>query len=40
MRQGGSAPVLTPTPNKIDMVALVTYDAGASWLGMIAGQNF
>ena len=38
--QAGSAPVLTTTANKIDMVTLVTYDSGTSWLGLIAGQNF
>jgi collagen type VII alpha len=38
--QAGSAPVLTTAANKIDMVSLVTYDGGTSWLGVIAGQNF
>ena len=35
-----AAPTLTTTGNKIDVLTLVTYDGGTSWLGFVAGQNF
>jgi hypothetical protein len=34
------SPTLTTTPTKIDVIALVTYDGGLSWLGFVAGQNY
>lgn len=37
---GGSAPTLTTTADKIDVVTLLTYDGGASWLGFLGGQGF
>jgi len=37
---GGSAPVLTSTANKTDVISLVTYDGGTTWLAFVAGQNF
>ena len=33
-------PTLTTTGGKIDVIALVTYDGGLSWLGFVAGQNY
>jgi hypothetical protein len=33
-------PTLTTTPNKTDVITLVTYDGGTSWLGFTAGLNF
>jgi len=36
----GTAPTLTTTANKIDVLSLITYDGGTSWLGFVAGQNF
>ena len=38
--QGGSAPTLTTTANKIDLITLFTYNGGTTWMGMVAGQNF
>jgi hypothetical protein len=37
---GGTAPTITATASKIDVVSMVTYDGGNNWLGFIAGQNF
>lgn len=37
---GGSAPTLTVGAGKIDVVTLMTYDGGASWLGFLGGQGF
>jgi hypothetical protein len=37
---GGTAPVLTTTGGKIDVIALVTYNGGSTWLGFVAGQNY
>lgn len=36
---GGVAPTLSGA-NKTDVISLMTWDAGTSWLGFIAGQNF
>jgi hypothetical protein len=36
----GTAPTLTTTGTKIDVITLMTYDGGTTWLGFIAGQNF
>lgn len=38
--QNGTAPSLTATGGKIDIVCLTTYDGGTTWLGMSAGSNF
>jgi hypothetical protein len=37
---GGTAPTLTSTNNKIDVLSFVSYDQGTSWLGFVGGQNF
>ena len=37
---GGTAPTLTAAANKTDVITLVTYNAGTTWLGFVAGQNF
>jgi hypothetical protein len=37
---GGTAPTLTTTAGKTDIVSLVTHDGGTNWFGFIAGQNF
>lgn len=37
---GGTAPTLTTTSGKVDIVTLVTHDGGTNWYGFIAGQNF
>jgi hypothetical protein len=37
---GGVAPVLTTAAGKIDVVTLITYDGGTSYLGFVGGQNF
>jgi hypothetical protein len=37
---GASAPTLTTTNGKIDVITLVTYDGGTTWLGFLGGQNF
>jgi hypothetical protein len=36
----GTAPTLTTTAGKVDIVILTTYDGGTNWFGMVAGQNF
>lgn len=36
----GSAPQITTTAGKIDVVSFTTYDGGTSWIALIAGQNF
>lgn len=37
---GGSAPVLTVTGSKTDIVYLTTYDAGTTWYGSVVGMNY
>jgi hypothetical protein len=37
---GGSAPVLTNTANKTDILNFLTYDGGTTWLGFVGGLNF
>ena len=37
---GGTAPTLTTTNNKVDIISFVTPNGGASWYGFIGGQNF
>jgi hypothetical protein len=36
---GGTAPTLTSTNNKVDVLVFVTMDAGTTWYGFVAGQN-
>jgi hypothetical protein len=36
----GSAPTLTTTVGKIDVLSFTTYDGGTSWIAMISGQTF
>jgi hypothetical protein len=36
----GSAPQITTTAGKIDVISFTTYDGGTSWIALIAGQNF
>jgi len=37
---GGSAPTLTTTGSKTDIITIVTRDGGTTWFAMTAGQNF
>lgn len=37
---GGTAPTPTSTNGKKDTYVFYTYDAGATWIGAIVGQNF
>jgi hypothetical protein len=37
---GGTAPTLTTTANKTDIITLVTHDGGTNWYGLVAGQNY
>lgn len=37
---GGTAPVLSTTATRVDVVTLVTYNSGSSWFGFISGQNY
>ena len=37
---GGSAPTLTTTLNKTDIITFVTNDGGTTWFAFIGGQNF
>ena len=37
---GGSAPTLTTTGSKTDVISLLTSDGGTTWLGFPAGINF
>ena len=37
---GGVAPTLTSTNGKVDIFTFVTWDAGTTWYGFTAGQNF
>jgi hypothetical protein len=34
------APTVTSTANRVDVVTLMTYDGGSTWLGYIGGQNY
>lgn len=36
----GTAPTMTSTNTKIDIITFVSYDAGTSWLGFVGGQSF
>lgn len=36
----GTAPTLTTTANKTDILNLVTHDGGTTWYGFVAGQNY
>ena len=35
-----TAPTMTGTLNKRDIITLVTFDAGTTWFGIIVGQNY
>jgi hypothetical protein len=39
---GGTAPTLTTTADRADIVCFVTFDGGATptWYGFVAGQDF
>jgi hypothetical protein len=37
---GASAPTLTSTLNKVDLLTFFTNDGGTTWFALIAGQNF
>ena len=37
---GGSAPTLTSTNGKVDLVILTTWDGGTTWYAALAGQNY
>ena len=37
---GNTAPSLTTTAGKQDVLTFITYNAGTSWLGITTGQNF
>ena len=37
---GKVAPTLTSTAGGIDIITMVTYDGGTTWLATVAGQNF
>jgi hypothetical protein len=37
---GGTAPTLTTTAGKTDIVSLMTPDGGTTWYGFVAGLNF
>lgn len=36
----GSAPTMTSTNTKIDVITLITIDGGTTWLGFVGGQAF
>ena len=36
----GTAPTLTNTASRTDVVTLVTYNGGTSWHGFVGGQDF
>jgi len=36
----GTAPTMTGTNNKRDIITLITFDAGTTWFGLVVGQNF
>jgi hypothetical protein len=37
---GGTAPNMTTTANKTDIVSYITYDNGSNWYGFVGGQAF
>ena len=37
---GGILPITTPTANRSDIYTFKTFDGGASWYGVVVGQNF
>jgi hypothetical protein len=37
---GGTAPTLTSTNGKIDVLSLLTTNNGTNWLGFVGGQNY
>jgi hypothetical protein len=36
----GTAPTMTSTNGKVDIVVFLTVDGGTTWYGVVAGQNF
>ncbi len=37
---GGTAPTLTTTNGKRDLIILTTWDGGTTWYAAVAGQNY
>jgi len=37
---GGTAPTLTTTASRYDIIVLTTIDAGTTWFGAVSGQDF
>jgi Concanavalin A-like lectin/glucanases superfamily len=37
---GGTAPTLTTTANKVDILTFITRNAGTDWYGFVGGKNF
>lgn len=37
---GGTAPTITATANKTDILTFLTVDGGTEWYGVMAAQNF
>ena len=37
---GGTAPTMTSTNNKKDIISFLSDDAGTTWYGFVGGQNF
>lgn len=37
---GGTAPTMTSTNNKKDIISFISDDAGTTWYGFVGGQNF
>ena len=37
---GGTAPTLTTTNTKTDIITFVTNNGGTTWYGFVGGQNF
>jgi hypothetical protein len=37
---GGTAPTLTTTNGKVDILTFVTNNGGTTWFGFVGGQNF
>lgn len=37
---GGTAPTLTTTNTKVDILTFLTYDGGTTWYAFVGGQNF
>lgn len=37
---GGTAPVITTTASRTDIITIITYDGGTTYAGAIVGQNY